>query len=171
MEKIKTGFKVATPIQWINFMTKYERHLEFFSLFKAISHEELNHNYYTEMQFLITCINKAVNTIQYVSDKSNRDYWNIFKNLADKGDCEDFVLTKRLLMTQAGIPIGALNPIMCLVKDVHGKNTGHMVLAIQTGIKTLICDNIIKDIRSIDMFPYKFLSILQGSDWYQILED
>ena len=158
--KVKTGFRVSPPIQWKVFLRDWKKYNV-----TAIKNYEMQTMEYYNIRFLITCIHKSVNTVRYKPDVPGLDIWKIFLSLAADGDCEDYALTKRYLLNQVNIPLGALSPIICLTT----RGTPHMVLSIQTKQVTYILDNLIRDIRMINAVPYKYLSMLKGNRWYQVI--
>ncbi len=138
-----------------------------FKLFKqtypnqiASEHEEDRLQIGDKDWFLFTCIQYAINSCCRYKKDANKDHWRIMTNLADTGDCEEFVFTKRSLIEDQGYSLRALAPVICIANGI-----GHMVLCIRTTRGDYIADNIIPDIRSVQDVPYKWKYILTGDKW------
>lgn len=115
--------------------------------------------------FLFTCIQNAVNNCcQYIKDP-DKDYWRVMDSLADTGDCEEFVFTKRALCKEAGYDLSALIPIICTT----GRHETHMVLCLSTDKGEFIMDNIIPHIASVQAmvtrYKYEFKYMLIKHVW------
>lgn len=87
---------------------------------------------------LVTGVNTSVNrSITATTDRQLygvEEYWT----LPDKaGDCEDFVLLKRKLLAERGLPRASL--LITVVQDENGE--GHAVLTIPTTAGDLVLDN------------------------------
>lgn len=113
--------------------------------------------------FLVTCIQYAINNCCRYR-KEYKDYWRIMLSLADEGDCEDIVFTKRFLLHKAGFSLNAFVPVIC---EYNGK--GHMILCIRTDEGDFIADNIIKDIRKLEDINYKMQYMLISNTWRMVL--
>jgi predicted transglutaminase-like cysteine proteinase len=87
----------------------------------------------------ITTVNRRVNAaIKPVTDQDHwgiPDRWDLAE--AGSGDCEDYQLLKRKLLSEAGLPRRAMR--MTVVIDE--KNEGHAVLMVRTDRGDLILDN------------------------------
>jgi predicted transglutaminase-like cysteine proteinase len=85
------------------------------------------------------------------------------------GDCEDYVLEKRLELMRNGIPLSDL--LITVVRRRDGE--GHAVLTVRTDKGDLILDNLTDAIRQWDQTGYVFLK-RQSTDypgrWVTILE-
>lgn len=113
--------------------------------------------------FLISSIQYAINNCCRYR-KEYKDHWRIMLSLADEGDCEDFVFTKRFLLHKAGFSLNAFVPVIC---ERNGK--GHMVLCIRTNEGDFIADNIIKDIRQMAHIRYDYKYILVNDIWQMVM--
>lgn len=115
--------------------------------------------------FILTCIQNAINNCnRYVKDEG-RDSWKIFDNLSDKGDCEDFVFTKRALAARVGFSLAAMCPIIC---TTNIREIPHMVLLIRAN-GDYVMDNLIPQIMPLNEVPYKMKYILVHSQWQGVL--
>jgi predicted transglutaminase-like cysteine proteinase len=88
---------------------------------------------------LIVSINAKVNTaIEPITDL---EQWGVVERwdypVTGKGDCEDYVLEKRRLLINAGLPRQAL--LITVVRDHKGD--GHAVLTVKTDRGDFVLDN------------------------------
>ena len=118
-------------------------------------------------------VNRRVNRrITAVTDRDNygmNEFWT-FPNAAKAGDCEDFVLLKRRVLTDLGFPENAL--LITVVLDEKGE--GHAVLTVATTAGDYILDNRRNDIRPWTQANYRFLkrqSFRDPSRWVSLVED
>ncbi|HEX8416058.1 MAG TPA: transglutaminase-like cysteine peptidase [Methylobacterium sp.] len=80
-------------------------------------------------------VNKSVRAVTDVEHLHVADRWDLAED--GSGDCEDFQLLKRKLLTEAGLPRRAMR--MTVVIDEKGE--GHAVLTLVTDRGDLILDN------------------------------
>ena len=111
-------------------------------------------------------INASVNDAhEYQTDKSGYridDYWAIMTG-SEKGDCEDFALTKMQALIDAGYPVKNLQ--IAIVGT--GTFVDHAVLIIQTVNRgTLVLDNRYETVVEASTLPYSFQHYQRaGTDW------
>lgn len=115
---------------------------------------------------LIKKINTEINgKIKYKTDTelyNKPDFWTI----ADKaGDCDDYALTKRHYLVQAGIPKACLRLATAFVEGPNGPGTGgyHCVLLVDTDRGTFCLDNRYAEVKNYKSLPYKW-ALVQGSN-------
>jgi predicted transglutaminase-like cysteine proteinase len=109
-------------------------------------------------------INSSVNAmIRPVTDLEQWGREEIWSYPSTQGDCEDYVLLKRKLLTQAGIP--ANNLLVTVVRQMDG--SGHAVLTLVTDRGDFILDNLRGEVRSWDETPYIYLK-RQSSENYGV---
>lgn len=99
-------------------------------------------------------INNAVNTS--VQPRTDMERWGIeeYWSYPDiYGDCEDYVLEKRRLLMEAGVPAG--NLLITVVLRPNGD--GHAVLTVHTDMGDFILDNMEPAILPWSQTPYRFL--------------
>jgi predicted transglutaminase-like cysteine proteinase len=103
---------------------------------------------------LINSVNAAVNgRIAAQTDEQlygRQEYWTLPQTA---GDCEDFVLLKRKMLTALGISPASL--LITVVHDEHGE--GHAVLGIPTTAGDLILDNRRDEVLTWMETGYKFV--------------
>ena len=79
-------------------------------------------------------VNTWVNAIKYKSDKSLygvSDYWATLYEFVgkNKGDCEDYTITKYYILKELGIDPKQMKFTYVVYKDRRGKDVSHMVLS------------------------------------------
>jgi predicted transglutaminase-like cysteine proteinase len=78
------------------------------------------------------------------------DYWTIAGKF---GDCEDFALTKQMMLRQRGWPMGSL--LMTVVRDENGE--GHAILTARTTRGDFVLDNRQPKVVGWNTTPYQFI--------------
>ncbi|WEX07065.1 transglutaminase-like cysteine peptidase [Chelativorans sp. AA-79] len=117
---------------------------------------------------LLVDVNNTVNTS--VMPSTDREIWGIeeFWSYPDiYGDCEDYVLEKRRLLINAGVPASDL--LITVVRQPNGD--GHAVLTVTTDIGDFILDNMEASILPWSETSYQFLkrqSAHDASRWVSI---
>lgn len=97
-------------------------------------------------------VNTAVNRqIEPVRD-SKTDSWNV--NVS-RGDCEDYVLTKKARLLAGGWPSSALS--IAVVRTRSGDK--HAVLVVDTASGSYVLDNLNRNVVPISRAPYRFLTM------------
>ena len=85
------------------------------------------------------------------------------------GDCEDFALSKRRELINAGWPASTL--LMAVVKQANGE--GHAVLMVRTDRGDLVLDNQVGSIDLWNSTPYKFIKRQSQADagkWVDMID-
>ncbi|WP_417679897.1 transglutaminase-like cysteine peptidase [Roseibium sp.] len=96
-------------------------------------------------------VNARVNrSIRWTRDR--RDEWNLASN---RGDCEDYALTKRSQLIRMGIPAAALR--MAVVRTRKGEP--HAVLVVRTSRGDLVLDNKTGSIRPRSKTGYHWVAM------------
>jgi predicted transglutaminase-like cysteine proteinase len=103
----------------------------------------------------IVAVNDAVNTS--VIPRTDMEIWGREEvwsfPTGGEGDCEDYVLEKRRLLMQAGVPAG--NLLITVVRQPSGD--GHAVLTVHTGMGDYILDNLEPRVMAWDDTGYTYL--------------
>ncbi len=114
-------------------------------------------------------VNRSVN--QSVQSVTDMDHWGVVDRwdypLDGKGDCEDYVLLKRKLLMERGLPRQAL--LVTVVKDHNGE--GHAVLTVRTSKADLVLDNMTDKVLRWDETGYRFIKRQSQTDpniWHSI---
>lgn len=118
---------------------------------------------------LLQKINREVNaSTVYKTDMelyNKLDFWNLIEK--GMGDCEDYAITKRQLLINAGIPAEELKLCVCRTPD----GQGHAVLTVDMDNETYILDNNFKGLKTYSQLKaigYKFLMRQSGNKWVKI---
>lgn len=157
---LKPGFAMSQRLpQFDDFKARYPDQI-------ASKFEEERFNPSDADWFLITSIHYAINDCCAYQTDMDKDFWRIMINLADTGDCEDFVFTKRFLIDKTGFSLNCFVPVIC-ERKLNGDT--HMVLCIRTINGDFISDNILKPIMKIDHFNYKYRYMLINDTWRGVL--
>lgn len=113
-------------------------------------------------------VNNSVNVM--IEPVTDEDLWGkieVWSYPTNRGDCEDFVLLKRKLLMEQGVP--ASNLLITVVRQRNGE--GHAVLAVRTDRGDFILDNLEPRIKSWEKTDYRFLkrqSERNTSSWVSI---
>ena len=121
------------------------------------------------VQHELDSVNRGVNgSVQSVTDM---DHWGVVDRwdypLDGKGDCEDYVLLKRKILLDRGLPRQAL--LVTVVKDHAGE--GHAVLTVKTNKADYVLDNMSDKILRWDETGYRFVkrqSQIDPNRWMSI---
>ncbi|PZU82895.1 MAG: hypothetical protein DI528_18475 [Shinella sp.] len=110
-------------------------------------------------------INRLVNrSMRPQNDEPGNDEWTVG---GTTGDCEDYALTKRRRLVEAGWPTKALR--LVVARTAAGE--GHAVLAVATSDGDLILDNrtvAIKEWRRTDLRMLKIQSGENPRQWFDV---
>lgn len=118
--------------------------------------------YSTSLERKLNYVNRKVNrNIKPVREK--RDVWSVG---VSRGDCEDYVLTKRRALIRSGVSAGALR--IAVVRT--GGGVGHAVLVVKTNKGDLVLDNRRSSIVSSYKSGYRFIKMSsnQPKRWEKI---
>lgn len=92
-------------------------------------------------------VNHHVNKVSYIEDSANyeqQDYWAAPREFFGKGgDCEDYAITKYLLLRELGIDPDSMRIVV--VMDAQ-RDTAHAVLAVYLPDDILVLDNLSRSI-------------------------
>jgi predicted transglutaminase-like cysteine proteinase len=120
----------------------------------------------------IVDVNNLVNTM--VVPRTDREIWGVEERWSyptdGVGDCEDYVLEKRRLLMQAGMPAG--NLLITVVRQPNGD--GHAVLTARTSLGDFVLDNLEPRVLAWQDTPYEFLkqqSERNSGVWVSIEDD
>lgn len=108
-----------------------------------------------ELLSLLRKINREINKFPYRTDASKHgqlDYWTALIDQHRTGDCDDYALTKRKKLVEAGVPYQCLIPTICNVGT-----EGHLVLIARTDQQDLMLDNIEADVVPVSAVNYEWL--------------
>ena len=112
---------------------------------------------------LLRRVNLEVNR-QIIHTHDVGDKWCVN---VERGDCEDYALTKRYLLMAAGWPSGALR----IATGKTPEGIGHAVLIVSTNRGDLVLDSrvgLIKPVSETDMVLHKIQSQLDPRLWLRV---
>ncbi len=99
----------------------------------------------------IEAVNAFVNAAPWVSDEDNYGVSDLWATpgqfLARGGDCEDYAITKFFSLLRLGV---AAEQMRILVVNDTGRDLIHAVLAVRTPRGTLVLDNLVPEVASLD---------------------
>ena len=104
---------------------------------------------------VIERVNSQVNRAIRPRNDSDGDIWSIG---ASSGDCEDYVLSKRRALINAGLPPSALR-----IAYVKAQGIDHAVLVIKTDGADLVLDNLASNIVPLRNTGYRLIA-MSGAD-------
>lgn len=104
---------------------------------------------------VIERVNSQVNRAIRPRNDSGGDVWSIG---ASSGDCEDYVLSKRRALINAGLPPSALR-----IAYVKAQGIDHAVLVIKTDGADLVLDNLASNIVPLRNTGYRLIA-MSGAD-------
>lgn len=123
---------------------------------------------------LIVNVNSHVNqTVKPLTDMEIygvEEYWGYPDKVGNVGDCEDYVLLKRRMLMQRGLPVSAL--LITVVRQMNGE--GHAVLTVRTDRGDYVLDNLEPQIKPWNETSYDYLkrqSTHYTGAWVSITDD
>jgi predicted transglutaminase-like cysteine proteinase len=159
------GSPTSVPYGWVDFCQRYRGECD--AQRTAPRDVELTAKAMKEIERINRWVNKNVESV------SDMDHWGIVDQwdypTDGKGDCEDYVLLKRKLLAEQGLPMQAL--LVTVVKDKN--NEGHAVLTVKTDHGDYVLDNLTDDVKGWKQTPYRFVKRQSQSDpntWVSIGE-
>lgn len=145
---IEVGGQTLMPYGWADFCARYQGECE-------VSGEAGDIKLTPSVFRRIAQINKWVNA--NVRARSDQDQWGVIDRWDypsnGQGDCEDYVLLKRRLLADEGLPIQSL--LVTVVRDERGE--GHAVLTVKTNQGEFVLDNLRDGVKPWSATPYKFV--------------
>ncbi|QRF54349.1 hypothetical protein D4A92_22795 (plasmid) [Rhizobium rosettiformans] len=111
--------------------------------------------YSPRIEKIIRSVNASVNR-EITPTREKRDIWSVN---VKKGDCDDYVMTKRQRLIRAGIPSSALR--IAVVRTRMGE--GHAVLIVKTTEGDFVLDNLRKSIVKRNVTGYQYVSVSSGN--------
>src|SRR5262249_49383900 len=153
---ITVGDVARAPIGWIEFCIEYRPEC-------ATTPSEprdvvLTAKAWSDMLKINAWVNESIKPM------TDLEHWGVVErwNYPDDGygDCEDYVLLKRRMLTQAGWPREAL--LITVVRDKKGD--GHAVLTVKTDRGQFILDNQEPDVLPWTKTGYRFVKRQSQSD-------
>lgn len=97
-------------------------------------------------------VNSQVNRSIRPRNDPGPDVWTLG---ATAGDCEDYVLSKRNALMNAGLPSSALR--LAHVRTREGID--HAILIVKTDLDDLVLDNLVGDVLPLSKVSYRILAV------------
>ena len=153
---ISVGDATRAPIGWVEFCVEYDPECKTKpSLPRDVM---LSTQAWKDLQRVNLWVNG------HIKPMTDMEHWGVVErwNYPDDGygDCEDYVLLKRKMLTQAGWPREAL--LITVVRDKNGD--GHAVLTVKTDKGEYVLDNQIDEIRLWSDTGYRFVKRQSQTD-------
>ncbi|MBB3234595.1 transglutaminase-like cysteine peptidase [Phyllobacterium endophyticum] len=145
---MKTGGRTSQPIGHYEFCQSYKSECNIRSSDRgpaALTPKIWN---------LMLQINNQVNT--QIQPATDMDIWGkaeVWSYPTSVGDCEDYVLLKRKLLNESGVPISDL--LITVVRQMNGE--GHAVLTVRTDRGDYVLDNLEPRIKLWNETNYDYL--------------
>jgi predicted transglutaminase-like cysteine proteinase len=153
---ISTGDVTRAPIGWLDFCAEHTFECKVTPT--APRDVVLTNKTWTDL----VRINKWVN--ENVKPMTDMDHWGVVEKWSypddGYGDCEDYALLKRRMLTEAGWPREAL--LMTVVRERNGD--GHAVLTVKTDKGEFILDNQEEKILLWSETSYRYVKRQSQSD-------
>ncbi len=158
---IPIGPRVPSPPQWLDFVSRHPDE-------SAVEYTEGH----TPTLSQLEVVNRIVNHLGYRGDVT--DHWNAYNvgsldfdfDSLPSFDCDDIVLTKRLMIARAGVDIASLRPALCKIPSAQygGVTRDHMVLLALTLADTVVLDNIIPWVYPFRDAPYEWIAMVSTTN-------
>ncbi|WP_449397229.1 transglutaminase-like cysteine peptidase [Devosia riboflavina] len=103
----------------------------------------------------IETVNSQVNRAIRPQDDPGGDVWTVG---ASSGDCEDYVLSKRRALINAGLPPSSLR-----IAHVKAQGVDHAILVVKTDVSDLVLDNLVSSVIPLQNTRYRVLAV-SGAD-------
>jgi predicted transglutaminase-like cysteine proteinase len=153
---ISVGEAMRAPIGWVEFCIRYKAECE--TRPSAPRDVVLSPKAWSDLVKVNDWVNQTIKPL------TDLEHWGVVEQWDypgdGYGDCEDYVLLKRRMLTQAGWPREAL--LITVVRDKKGD--GHAVLTVKTDRGEFILDNQENDILAWNKTGYRFVKRQSQSD-------
>jgi predicted transglutaminase-like cysteine proteinase len=162
---ISVGHAALTPYGWADFCQRYAG--ECHPGRREARDAQLDPETWSAIRRVNLLVNSMVKPMSDLDHYSVVDRWDLPTD--GYGDCEDYVLLKRKLLLEEGLPRSSL--LVTVVKDENGD--GHAILTVKTDKGEFILDNMRDAIHAWDEVPYRFVKRQSQEDedtWVQIGE-
>lgn len=150
------GEPTRPPIGWVEFCIEYKS--ECTTQPSSPRDVVLTQKAWADIVKVNTWVNEAIKPVTDVEHWGVIERWNYPDD--GYGDCEDYVLLKRRMLTQAGWPREAL--LITVVRDKKGD--GHAVLTVKTDHGEFILDNQEPQVLPWNKTGYRFVKRQSQSD-------
>ncbi|GAB2179446.1 transglutaminase-like cysteine peptidase [Dongia sp. agr-C8] len=121
----------------------------------------------------IKAANALMNQKPYIEDQPNwskSEFWaTSYEFLKKSGDCEDYSITKYMLLKEAGVPPENMRIFSVRVRSLGG--IGHAILVVYQGNKAWVLDNRTKSVMDASLIKLEFqpvMSLNENQWWYHL---
>lgn len=152
---MRTGPETLPPAAFGDFCRRTPR--ECAGDAKEAGRQELTRQRWQELVEINDIVNQTVTAQSDLSVYGTLDYWTI---AGKYGDCEDYALTKQLMLRQRGWPMSVL--LITVVRDENGD--GHAILTVRTSRGDFVLDNRQPRIVAWTATPYQYIKRQSSSD-------
>ncbi|MRG55563.1 transglutaminase [Phyllobacterium sp. SYP-B3895] len=145
---MKTGSRTSQPIGHYEFCQTYKNECNI----KSSNQQPVALT--SKTWTLLVQVNSSVNA--KIEPATDMDMWGkaeVWSYPTTKGDCEDYVLLKRKLINEAGVPLSDL--LITVVRQMNGE--GHAVLTVRTDRGDYVLDNLEPRIKAWSETSYDYL--------------
>lgn len=151
-----TGAETSVPFGWVDFCQRYRGECD--TQVKAARDVELTGKAVRDLDRVNRWVNKNIESVSDMDHWGLVDRWDYPSD--GKGDCEDYALLKRRMLTDLGYPVQAL--LMTVVKDRKGD--GHAVLTVRTDRGDYVLDNLDEEVKGWKKTGYRFVKRQSQTD-------
>lgn len=127
---------------------------------------QLDQATWSEIVAVNSNVNAAIWPVEDTRHYGRAEYWTIPTD--GYGDCDDYALTKRKALADAGLPLRALR----IALAVTGRNNRHAVLTVATDRGDFVLDNETDDILPWDKTGYRWIArqdAMNDKGWVALL--
>lgn len=167
-EKQSTSLGAFT--KWTSMFERFDASLNTSSGMQAMNglKNRINHLRGQSIYQMALGVNAEINRIPYVNDINiygKTDYWATpIEFVKNGGDCEDFAITKYVLLRALGVPEERLRIV--ILQDLQ-KNIPHAVLVVYTENGPMVLDNQIKTATPVERIShYKPIFSINRDAWW-----
>lgn len=121
-----------------------------------------------DLKTKLTTVNSLINRYPYTTSEANwheANHWETpFEFLAHSGQCQDYAITKYLLLRAAGVPDDVMR--LVVLRDSR-QAADHAVLVVYVDGKGMLLDNQLPDVVPTDRIPFyhPYYSINESGWW------
>lgn len=162
---MKTGSRTSQPIGHYDFCKRHTQECNISS--KSDAALKLTPDTWRKIIAINNHVNTAIEPRTDMEVWGQEEYWEYPTKY---GDCDDYMLLKRRMLIEAGIP--ASNLLMTVVRQKNGE--GHAVLTVRTDRGDFILDNLEQRVLAWNETNYDYLkrqSTRQTGTWVSIDDD
>jgi predicted transglutaminase-like cysteine proteinase len=154
--------RTSQPIGHFNFCKRYPEECSVKSPFTPP--EAMTDDLLDRLLKVNAAVNAAVKPMEDIDIFGEEEVWTYPERI---GDCEDYVLEKRRILAQSGIPLA--NLLITVVRQSSG--AGHAVLTVRTRIGDYVLDNLSPNVLPWDHTGYRYIkrqSAWDTGEWVSI---